>query len=219
MKTSNFNIFHSILLLLALSTAVYSCKRADNEAPVLRLQGPDVLTVTRGSGFLDPGVIAFDDRDYDVSETVVKESNVNSNVAGQYQITYTATDKAGNSAQIVRQVTVVHSAASLAGTYKSSNNCQFCPASASALLEASTVYANTISITRWIGPNNDWIRLQLGADGSLTFSNYGGYACSHSLRGANGTVSADGNRITLDVEMVSQLTNARSFCTIVYTKQ
>jgi hypothetical protein len=77
----------------------------DTTAPVISLNDGD-LTVECGSGFTDPGATAADQCEGDVPVTVGGDT-VNTNVTGDYIITYNAADSVGNIAtQVTRTVTV-----------------------------------------------------------------------------------------------------------------
>lgn len=77
----------------------------DTTAPVLTLNGSDPMTIEGGSLFTDPGARATDTCDGEVSVSV--SGSVNTAVVGTYTLTYTATDRAGNTARTTRTVNVV----------------------------------------------------------------------------------------------------------------
>jgi len=76
----------------------------DTTAPVITISGDNPLEVTQGETFSDPGATAKDDRDGTVS--VTPTGTVVMDTAGSYEITYTATDKAGNKSTAKRTVIV-----------------------------------------------------------------------------------------------------------------
>ena len=77
----------------------------DTTAPTLTLNGEAELTLVLGTAYTELGATATDDRDENVS--VTQTGLVDTNSVGTYSITYTATDKAGNSTSIQRTVHVV----------------------------------------------------------------------------------------------------------------
>ena len=77
----------------------------DTTPPVLKLNGEAELTLIQGTAYVELGATATDDRDENVSVTTSGEVDVA--VVGDYSITYTAEDKAGNEANIIRVVHVV----------------------------------------------------------------------------------------------------------------
>lgn len=77
----------------------------DTLPPVITLVGSNPLIVQCGSAFTDPGATAVDQCDGAVQ--VQRSGSVNTAVPGDYQITYTAVDSGGRSAQATRTVRVV----------------------------------------------------------------------------------------------------------------
>lgn len=77
----------------------------DTTAPVI--SGADDITVDFDAVF-DPkaGVTAADDVSGDLTDSIVISGSVNTAVAGEYTLTYTVSDKAGNKAEAKRVVTV-----------------------------------------------------------------------------------------------------------------
>lgn len=76
----------------------------DDTPPVITISGDNPLEITQGETFSDPGATATDNIDGVVS--VTPTGTVDMDTAGDYTITYTATDSAGNEATATRTVTV-----------------------------------------------------------------------------------------------------------------
>lgn len=66
--------------------------------PLISLLGQSPARVFLGETFTDPGAVAFDSEDGDLTDEIQVASNVNTSVTGVYSVTYTVTDTAGNSA-------------------------------------------------------------------------------------------------------------------------
>ncbi|KAB7790352.1 immunoglobulin-like domain-containing protein [Bifidobacterium leontopitheci] len=79
--------------------------KPDTTAPVFK--GVEDVTVEYGADF-DPlaGVTATDDVDGDVTADIKVEGTVDTKTAGDYTLTYTVADKAGNTAKATRKVNV-----------------------------------------------------------------------------------------------------------------
>lgn len=105
-----FQIKYTLNLVLILLFCFSSCKK-DNTPPVITILGSNPLIYciipAMPQPFTDPGATATDDEDGDVTSAINANSNVNIDVPGTYQITYTVEDKAGNSAIAVREVEVM----------------------------------------------------------------------------------------------------------------
>ena len=78
----------------------------DRMPPEITLQGEAAVTIAAGSPYDDAGATARDDIDGDITDSIVQSGNVNSTVVGTYPISYTSTDRAGNSSSVQRTVTV-----------------------------------------------------------------------------------------------------------------
>ncbi len=89
--------------------ALGSCPSGpDIVAPVMTLLGDATMSVSLNGQFVDPGVTATDDRDGDISASVIVSGSVNTAVMGSYILTYNVSDQAGNAATpISRTVNVV----------------------------------------------------------------------------------------------------------------
>jgi len=83
----------------------------DTEAPVITLEGePEMTLEAKVDVYTEPGAIAQDERDGDISPLIVVEGEVDSNLIGDYPLTYSVSDAAGNLAiPVIRKVHVVDS--------------------------------------------------------------------------------------------------------------
>ena len=78
----------------------------DVVAPVITLSGQRELFVPLGGTLKDPGATAQDDADGDLTAAIRRAGTVDTSVPGVYTLTYTVSDKAGNTASATRQVSV-----------------------------------------------------------------------------------------------------------------
>jgi hypothetical protein len=110
-----------ILLSIAFLTMIFgatlltSCTKDDTTAPVISLTTPTTMYLDLGDTYTDPGYTATDDVDGDITTNVVTSGTVNTAQVGEYVITYTVSDAAGNTDSQERTVYV--RADKLAGTY------------------------------------------------------------------------------------------------------
>lgn len=77
----------------------------DTVAPKITLLGANPLEIVQGDTFADPGATAKDNRDGVVA--VIPSGDVDMSKEGEYTITYTAVDEAGNEATATRVVKVI----------------------------------------------------------------------------------------------------------------
>jgi hypothetical protein len=85
-------------------TATRTVIVADTLAPVITLVGDSLVSLSLNETYTEAGATATDGVDGDISVTV--SGNIDSTIANDYSITYTATDSAGNTATVVRTVRV-----------------------------------------------------------------------------------------------------------------
>lgn len=76
----------------------------DTTAPVITLNGAATIELTVGASYTDAGATATDNIDGNVAVTT--SGTVNTTTVGSYTLTYTATDRAGNTATKTRTVLV-----------------------------------------------------------------------------------------------------------------
>ncbi|WP_145997278.1 immune inhibitor A domain-containing protein [Salirhabdus sp. Marseille-P4669] len=79
----------------------------DNTAPIIELTGDNPFIVKVGNAYKEPGYTATDNLDGNLTNNVVMVSNVDTNKVGQYNVTYSVSDAAGNKAEITRTIKVV----------------------------------------------------------------------------------------------------------------
>ena len=86
--------------------AVRTVEIKDLVAPKLTLNGSDHMYVALHASYTDKGATAKDDADGDVTDAIERSGSVDTNHTGDYTVTYTVSDKAGNKATASRKVTV-----------------------------------------------------------------------------------------------------------------
>ncbi len=80
----------------------------DSIAPVIILNGDSVMDVPLNGAFSDPGAVATDNVDGDISANIQITGTVDTAVSGTYLLYYDVTDTAGNAAdQVIRTVNIV----------------------------------------------------------------------------------------------------------------
>jgi hypothetical protein len=106
-----------------------SCKKDDTTAPTITVAGGNAQTVSLQGTWSNPTATAADDVDGDISASITVGGDVvNTNLAGVYNVTYTVSDAAGNTATETVAVTVQNDAAAFAGTYPVHDSVPLLPA-------------------------------------------------------------------------------------------
>ncbi|WP_127579981.1 immunoglobulin-like domain-containing protein [Paenibacillus koleovorans] len=100
------NGFYTVYIANTIGSVVrtFEITHFDRIRPELVLNGGSTLTVWQNDPFVDPGYSVTDNDS--VEPTVLIEGSVNVETIGEYQLVYTATDRAGNITTITRTVTV-----------------------------------------------------------------------------------------------------------------
>jgi len=84
----------------------------DTLPPVLRLLGEREITLEPSTPWIDPGVGAFDLADGNLADNVLVLGAVNVNSIGDYELNYSVSDKAGNTASVITRIVKIRSSAS-----------------------------------------------------------------------------------------------------------
>lgn len=100
--------------LVTSSTAITLLAAGDTTPPSITLRGDNPMTISLGASFTDPGADVTDN--VDLTRLVYGAGTVNVNQAGNYSLTYTASDAANNAASpIIRTVEVTRGSPTLSG--------------------------------------------------------------------------------------------------------
>ena len=79
----------------------------DTAAPSIQLNGSSEMNLRVGDSFEDPGAQASDNAEGDISGKILVSGSVDTEKEGVYTLIYTVSDRAGNTAEIKRTVTVL----------------------------------------------------------------------------------------------------------------
>jgi hypothetical protein len=203
-----------------------ACKQDDTTPPKFKMNGASTITISLNSSFNDPGVTAEDDEDGSVTVTNnISSTNPDVNLVGHYIITYTATDAAGNSDQVKRDVIVVNDAAFMAGAYDVTFNCGLAYTDG---IIASTTVNNRIIFNQISRCSNANKKLMADIDFSTSTLNIvtdvincgtPPNVMDHSYSGG-GALSNNNTVIALNLTEILQPPNGPSMnCLYTYTKQ
>lgn len=173
----------SSALLFGATVFLIGCKKDDTTAPVVTLNGDAATTISLQGTYTELGATANDDEDGSI--TVVTTGSVDKNKTGDYVITYSATDAAGNEGTATRTVTVKNDAAYLNGTYACTEGNPV-TASWTQTVTASSTVNNRLEFSRFANySNNTTIRANLvGSEVSMistVATGIGTAGCTHSF--------------------------------------
>lgn len=91
-----------ILIILLIPTS----KKENKSIPTLTLKGEVTYKISQGEIYSDPGYMAYDSKDGDITSRVIVEGAVNTNVPGRYTIVYKITNSSNNTMVATRIVEV-----------------------------------------------------------------------------------------------------------------
>jgi hypothetical protein len=130
-KISNREIMKSLrnliiaFSIIGIAISLSSCEGSDEIAPKIYFTQPQDTTVLLQTLFPDPGVYVEDNKDMNSDIEVESDFydelsfNIDSTLrlTGEYEVTYTATDLAGNETEAIRTINVINVASAIAGSY------------------------------------------------------------------------------------------------------
>ena len=106
-RTENDIVYYTVADSSGNTTTVQrTITRADITPPVITLKGEKSVTIKAGTAWEDPGYVAMDNVDGDITDKVEVTGSVNIYRVDTYKLTYTVTDAYGNPAAAERTVTV-----------------------------------------------------------------------------------------------------------------
>ncbi len=87
-------IIITIILLVGiiLLAVLAGSSKQEDKSYTLSLKGDNSVVVYKGSSYVDPGAKAVDSDNVDISSQIIVDNDVNVNVTGRYEITYTLGD-------------------------------------------------------------------------------------------------------------------------------
>lgn len=103
----------SAFLLIGSALFMTGCSEDDTTAPVITILGDNPTVSLLNVTYTDAGATATDDKDGNLTSSIVTTNEVNKTTAGAYQVNYSVSDEAGNAALESRDVYVVD----LSGSY------------------------------------------------------------------------------------------------------
>ncbi len=195
MKTNVFSIA-AFAIVASSFLIISSCKKTDVTPPVVTLNGASSYTISLQSNYTELNATAVDDQDGAITPTA--SGTVNTNLTGNYVITYTATDKAGNVGTAKRTITVVNDANIYSGTYTCTDTAFGTSSPFTQTVTASTTLNNHIIFSTFAGrAGNNTIEAVVTGGTAFTIipatvSGLGQYGCTfnYTANGAGAAITA-----------------------------
>jgi len=83
-------------------------KQADDTGPIISLFSPEVVRMDQNEAYIEPGYVAMDDIDGDVTGSVVTQSDLDTQKSGIYHMTYHGTDSMDNPSDPAERIIIVN---------------------------------------------------------------------------------------------------------------
>lgn len=85
---------------------IYGITEKDTIAPILTLNGESTVILSIGEDYIEQGATAIDNKDGNITSTMLIEGIVDTTKEGMYYKTYSVTDTAGNKSEKIRTIMV-----------------------------------------------------------------------------------------------------------------
>ena len=105
-KVGTYKVIYTVEYLNKTATKERTVNIIDKEPPELTLTEGESISLRPGEKFEDPGIVAIDDSDGDISDKVAAKGFVDTSCEGTYYVLYDVSDSYGNAASATRTVTI-----------------------------------------------------------------------------------------------------------------
>jgi len=106
-----------LAITVACSSGDDSSESNDTTPPVITLIGSANVSVTQGDNYTDEGATATDNVEGDLTSSISVSGNVDTDIIGNYILTYSVSDSSGNSTSATRNVEVTEINPDLVGAW------------------------------------------------------------------------------------------------------
>ena len=105
-KTGSYEVKYSLQVKNKIINKVRKVNVIDNISPEITLKGSDNIKLYESSDYEEPGFIAFDNYDGDITKKVIVQNDIKEEI-GDYKITYIVEDSSGNKTMVTRNVKIL----------------------------------------------------------------------------------------------------------------
>lgn len=105
-KTGSYEVKYSLQVKNKLINKVRKVNVVDNISPEITLKGLDNIKLYESSDYEEPGFIAVDNYDGDITKNVIVQNDIKEEI-GDYKITYKVEDSSGNKTLVTRNVKIL----------------------------------------------------------------------------------------------------------------
>ena len=105
-KTGSYEVKYSLQVKNKIINKVRKVNVIDNISPKITLKGSNNIKLYESSDYEEPGFIAFDNYDGDITKNVIVQNDIKEEI-GDYKITYIVEDSSGNKTMVTRNVKIL----------------------------------------------------------------------------------------------------------------
>lgn len=105
-KTGSYEVKYSLQVKNKIINKVRKVNVIDNISPEITLKGSDNIKLYESSDYEEPGFIAYDNYDGDITKNVIVQNDIKEEI-GDYKITYIVEDSSGNKTMVTRNVKIL----------------------------------------------------------------------------------------------------------------
>lgn len=105
-KIGSYEVKYSLQVKNKIINKVRKVNVIDNISPEITLKGSDNIKLYESSDYEEPGFIAFDNYDGDITKNVIVQNDIKEEI-GDYKITYIVEDSSGNKTMVTRNVKIL----------------------------------------------------------------------------------------------------------------
>ena len=105
-QTGSYEVKYSLQVKNKIINKVRKVNVIDNISPEITLKGSDNIKLYESSDYEEPGFIAYDNYDGDITKNVIVQNDIKEEI-GDYKITYIVEDSSGNKTMVTRNVKIL----------------------------------------------------------------------------------------------------------------
>lgn len=207
--------FFGLSIMTAAVLMTNGCTKRDEMSPLITLNGSMNTTSYKGITYVDAGATATDDTDGDMTSQIFTSGSVGTAV-GNYTISYSVTDKAGNFSEAYRYVKVKYGNNLLAGTYNVVETSPFGTVNYTGTVTASTSDPDEFVFGSLTAPDPIVVNATVAnlANIEVLVVAQGG-----PLTNFTGSISEPSSAVVFNLSYLRPINSTTTNCTAVWTKQ
>lgn len=192
-----------------------ACAKRDEMSPIITLNGSMNTTSYKGITYVDAGATATDDTDGDMTSQLFLSGSVGTAV-GNYTLSYSVTDNAGNFSEAYRYVKVKYGNNLLVGTYNVVETSPFGTVTYTGSVTASATDPDEFVFGSTSAPDPIVVNASITGLDDITVLVV---AQGGPLSNFDGSISEPSSAVVFNLSYLRPINSTTTNCTAVWTKQ